>query len=565
MVAIVYGSFNPTLLQGEIGVEPGNSWPANGGAPSIDFAVGAFTGKFELPDTIQVSEDWDAFAAALVAKTSQVNDAGIALANFSANRFVGVGGGGDDRFEVTSTVGARIDGRGGDDTLEVSGANSADTLNGGDGDDRLTAWAGNDVVDGGDGDDSVFGGQGDDTMAGGAGIDTLMFGGGDPLTVSLAGPGPQAVGLHEGTDRISGFENLVGDGGADRLTGDDGANRLDGATNGDTLDGGDGDDTLIGGAGRDSLAGGAGFDWISFAEAPGTMSVLLYSDYIVRNGSAATETDHATGVEGIIGSAFWDDLAGDAAANAIRAGGGDDVVQGLEAADTLAGELGDDSLWGGDGNDIMSGDEGDDLFDGGAGGDTADYRTAASAVTVNLAEAGPHDTGGAGIDILVGIEALIGSGFRDWLAGDVEANRIDGRGGQDTLRGRFGADTLFGAAGKDLIDGGAGGDRMSGGPGKDRYFYDAPDELAADEPDVITDLSSEDRILLTSIDAKADKAGNQAFELVDALTGRSGQAALVYDAEADATELRLDIDGDGAADGMIVLLGDHGDFTNFAL
>ncbi len=213
---------------------------------------------------------------------------------------------------------------------------------------------------------------------------------------------------------------------------------------------------------------------------------------------------------------------------------------------------------------MLAGGAGDDSLIGGAGRDTADYRSAPAGVTVNLFEA-TQDTGGAGIDTLIDIESLIGSSFRDFMAADVGANRLDGRGGQDTLRGRGGADTLVGAAGKDMLDGGVGGDWMSGGPGKDRYFYDAPDELDTADPDVITDLSAEDRILLTSIDAKADRDGNQAFELVAALTGKSGQAALIYDESADQTRLELDIDGDAVADGLILMSGDLSGFINFAL
>ena len=106
---------------------------------------------------------------------------------------------------------------------------------------------------------------------------------------------------------------------------------------------------------------------------------------------------------------------------------------------------------------------------------------------------------------------------------------------------------------------------MSGGAGKDRFVYNSIADTFAADADSISDLTAQDRILLTNIDAKADKDGNQAFELVAALTGKSGEAALVYDSGADETELQLDVNGDGVADGLILLEGDQTGFVNFAL
>jgi len=49
------------------------------------------------------------------------------------------------------------------------------------------------------------------------------------------------------------------------------------------------------------------------------------------------------------------------------------------------------------------------------------------------------------------------------------------------------------------------------------------------------------------------------------LNGHAGQAALIYDAAHGVTELQLDVDGDAQADAVVLLAGDHRDFTNFAL
>jgi Ca2+-binding RTX toxin-like protein len=76
---------------------------------------------------------------------------------------------------------------------------------------------------------------------------------------------------------------------------------------------------------------------------------------------------------------------------------------------------------------------------------------------------GQHDTGGAGVDIFVSIENLIGSAFNDVLTGSSDANALTGGAGNDTLAGGDGADWIVGAAGDDRFVQGL-------GPGVDRLF-----------------------------------------------------------------------------------------------
>ena len=91
-------------------------------------------------------------------------------------------------------------------------------------------------------------------------------------------------------------------------------------------------------------------------------------------------------------------------------------------------------------NDTLSGGMGDDKLDGRGGDDTSSYADADSAVRVDLGLSGPQDTGGAGVDMLVRIENLIGSRFADHLTGDAGANRLVGGHGADVLTGGAGAD-----------------------------------------------------------------------------------------------------------------------------
>ena len=64
----------------------------------------------------------------------------------------------------------------------------------------------------------------------------------------------------DGTDTLSGIENVLGCSAADSILGDGQANWLDGSAGSDTLGGGLGDDTLDGGT--DS-------DWVTYTRASG--------------------------------------------------------------------------------------------------------------------------------------------------------------------------------------------------------------------------------------------------------------------------------------------------------
>lgn len=151
--------------------------------------------------------------------------------------------------------------------------------------------------------------------------------------------------------------------------------------------------------------------------------------------------------------------------------------------------------------------------------------------------------------------------------------------GDDTVDGGAGADVIRGGAGGDLIRGGGGGDLLIGGDGDDVFETLGEATIAggagadlfrfgktlADIPALIRDLESADRIDLKALDADTIRDGNQHFHLVGALSGHAGELALVYDAGRDVTRLEGDVDGDGQADFVTRLAGDHTGFTNFVL
>jgi Ca2+-binding RTX toxin-like protein len=155
----------------------------------------------------------------------------------------------------------------------LTGTANDDTLFGGAGADRFNGAGGNDVLRGNGGADRISGGAGNDRIVatigdgndrydGGAGTDTLDL----RLTTAGATVNLAATTITSaqiGTDRIAGFERVIGSQGNDTLTGTDGANYLDGQGGNDLLNGGNGADTLLGGDGFDTINGGAGNDIIT--------------------------------------------------------------------------------------------------------------------------------------------------------------------------------------------------------------------------------------------------------------------------------------------------------------
>jgi hypothetical protein len=155
----------------------------------------------------------------------------------------------------------------------------------------------------------------------------------------------------------------------------------------------------------------------------------------------------------------------------VSGGDGNDTVWGREGNDTLFGGNGDDRLYGGDDGDRLSGGSGADLLDGGEGWDRADYSTAASGITLFLADS-TQNAGAAAGDTLISIEAVTGSAHADMITGRGPLwDNIRGGGGNDRLYGEGGNDKLYGEDGNDILSGGSGADLLDGGEGWDRVDY----------------------------------------------------------------------------------------------
>jgi len=263
------------------------------------------------------------------------------------------------------------------------------------------------TLDGGEGNDFLQGTLGDDTLTGGNGNDTASFAtafsnSATGVTVDLNTQGVAQNTVAAGSDTLSGIENLIGSQYNDTLTGDGN------------------DNSIEGGLGSDTLAGGLGTDTASYAGATAGVTVSLALQGAAQN-TVNAGSDTLSGFENLTGSGFNDSLTGDANANVLSGGAGNDTLNpGANAGGTV------------------------DLLDGGLGTDTASFAGNAAGVTATLngVADGTATIAGLAIATLRGLENLTGSANADTLTGDGNANVIEGGLGNDALDGGLGVDTV---------------------------------------------------------------------------------------------------------------------------
>ena len=234
------------------------------------------------------------------------------------------------------------------------------------------------------------------------------------VTADLKGGGDEFTA--NGTQPV----NVSGGAADDRLTGGSGA---------DTLNGGDNNDILQGGFGSDDLNGDGGRNTVSYTDRPAEQGIN--ASLVDDEGTptmASMELDEFTGINDITGGAGDDILEGDAFANKLVGGDGDDTITGL------------------DGNDTLLPGTGGGSNDGGAGAtdiDTVSYAEdvpalPAAQVTVTATLGAPGSAtvataGGADTQVLTNLANIIGSPGTDVLTGDTDDNGLDGGAGSDTV------------------------------------------------------------------------------------------------------------------------------------
>ena len=308
--------------------------------------------------------------------------------------------------------------------------------------------------------------------------------------------------------------------------------------------------------------------------------------YLVGDETRARE-DNLTGNDGadrLYGGYMIDSLSGGIGSDRIYGGYEDDQLYGGAGDDQLYGEQDDDLLMGGDGNDRLDGGIGADTMAGGAGNDVYYVTLGDDGAVEDLIDES-SETNGAGTDTIyipfqveayvapVGVEIIrMNAGFGDTtvtgnasnngLYGNAGDNLLDGGAGTDTLSGGAGADTLAGGTGTDNLNGGTGNDTLTGGTGTDTLTGGSGDDVfdfnsgelgtTTATADVITDFTATDRIDLSSIDANAAAANDQAFSWVSATSGFTAAGGQLYSAGG---YLYIDTDTDVQAEYVIRVMG----------
>jgi Ca2+-binding RTX toxin-like protein len=260
-----------------------------------------------------------------------------------------------------------------------------------------------------------------------------------------------------------------------------------GTVNGETLNGTDFDDELIGLGGNDILNGGLGADVMDGGLGNDTFMVDDLDDIIIEGVNGGTDTVQTTLAARTL-AANLENLA--------FAGTGDFAGTGNALANTITGGIGNDTLDGAAGNDHLVGGLGNDIYIVGETGDVvvevlsqgedlvrtalASHSLAANVENLEYTGAGNFTgTGNSGNNIIRG-----GAGNDVLDGGSAGNDSLFGNDGNDTLRGQAGDDLLEGSLGDDTLDGGSGNDTMRGGSGDDTYVVGATG-------DVVTELGNE--------------------------------------------------------------------------
>jgi Ca2+-binding RTX toxin-like protein len=415
----------------------------------------------------------------------------------------------------------------------IRGRGGDDTINGDDGDDRLRGDDGNDIINGGLGDDRLEGGNGNDTYyySYGDGYDTIEDGSGasDHLILDKNINLSNFASYRENNDLVletfdgqsvsSGKVTIAdyfitsneietiqfsiddGMGGSTlaglNLTGTNSGETINGTGYSDYIRGRDGNDTIYGGIGADRIRGDDGADSIY----GGT------DDDLLEGGSGNDILQGQQGSNTLYGGEGDDDLS--------TGGGGSDtgIAYGEEGNDEILGQNGDDFLYGdGDGTEVYGGD---DTIYGYRGNDTL--------------------YGGAGADLLNGDhddDILYGGDGNDELYGERKTGGASWT-GNDILYGGNGNDSLYGEKGNDILYGGAGNDYLRGNEGADIFVFE--DGLTAGYNDTIFDfdLSEGDKLDLSDLLAAYDPMSDVITDFVE-ITEGGGNTNITVDQDGGA-------------------------------
>jgi Ca2+-binding RTX toxin-like protein len=475
------------------------------------------------------------------------------------------------------------------------GGYDGETISGGGGNDTLDGRRGDDILIGGTGNDTLIGSEGDDTYRfalgdgqdvvreygnngnGSGGTDVVELGAGitaQDVTVGTADSGASYVlYIHGGENRIT--LTSAATGGADHAietirfadtsswTGASLAGLVSSASmSADVLSGGSGGDIMHGLAGNDTVTGCGGADMLWGDSGNDTLigDTLATGSNLIVNGSFETSGN-------VVGSGSWgkanSTLPGWTKANSQNF---EQVVSGFAGITAGHGSywLDTDSAGGSGSNMDIS------QTVGGLAADQimllqfdhANYTSAASGAFEvywnGVLIASISETGAAIRTKSYEVVAVAGDNVLRFLGVGAAENAGSAL---DNVRlfataGANGDDTLFGGDGNDILVGGGGADLMNGGAGADTFRLGTGDSGTGSAADRIIDFQSgTDKIDLSGIDANSGTSGNQAFTFIGAGAFSAIAGEVRYNFDGTDTYVKADMDGDGAADFVIILSG----------
>ncbi len=393
---------------------------------------------------------------------------------------------------ATATGVINIFGNGGAD--EILGLDTADVISGGAHEDTLSGGGGNDSLLGGDARDFLAGGEGDDTMIGGGQTDQYEGDAGNDVLILSGAPG-RAWGDDDDDLFILGICSIF-------------------------------DGVLLGGDGRDTLRFGGNSTFLGDFSARLQSIEVLDPDAAFVTFGGGTHVIDLSGVD-LAAPHTGVNIQGDTQADRLTATAFNDTVVGHGGGDTIKGGAGNDTAFGGDGVDWMVDGVGDNVLNGEAGIDWLSLQPAMGGATVDLSISGFQDTG-VGMSSFSGVENVLGGRFADTISGNDLAN---------------------------VFEGAAGGDTMTAGLGGDTFFWRLITHTSKADPDFLFGVGAGVTLSFQLVDADVTKAGNQAFKPVSVFHNKAGEATIVYDPVTNRTVISLDDDGDGKADGRVIMSG----------
>jgi Ca2+-binding RTX toxin-like protein len=266
-----------------------------------------------------------------------------------------------------------------------------------------------------------------------------------PVTINYRNvTGEDSIGQATGTAGVINLMHVIGGQAADSFVSGDlavwfeggaGGDSLSGGAASDSLLGGDGDDSLDGGESADTLEGGAGNDVYRVDHALDQVIESLVGGHDRVDTTCASLT-LAANVEDVcyVGSGRFTGV-GNALANALVGGMGEDRLSGGVGDDTLDGGASVDTLEGGMGNDVYQVENVLDWVVEAAGGGQDRVETTLASLTLASHVENLRYVGSGGFSGL-------GNGLANSIVGGASDDTLNGAAGQDTLEGGLGADTF---------------------------------------------------------------------------------------------------------------------------